>query len=111
LIMKVKKLEKIIKSTKARRRAKIVVSDDKDATQDTSKQGRKIDAINQDPDISLVQHDEDAVEVTSKQGRKIDAIDQDPDISLVQRDAEILANMLKKFDRDELLKLWDLVKE
>nr|GEZ81414.1 hypothetical protein [Tanacetum cinerariifolium] len=57
LIMKVKKLEKIVKSTKARTRAKIVVSDDEDATEDTSKQGRKIDAIDQDPNISLVQHD------------------------------------------------------
>nr|GEU50134.1 putative ribonuclease H-like domain-containing protein [Tanacetum cinerariifolium] len=35
LIMKVKKLEKIVKSTKARRRAKIVVSDDEDAAEDT----------------------------------------------------------------------------
>nr|GEW78009.1 putative ribonuclease H-like domain-containing protein [Tanacetum cinerariifolium] len=57
LIMKVKKLEKIVKSTKARRRAKIVVSDDEDVAEDTFKQGRKIDAIDQDPDISLVQHD------------------------------------------------------
>nr|GEW81001.1 hypothetical protein [Tanacetum cinerariifolium] len=57
LIMKVKKLEKIVKSTKARRRAKIVMSDDEDATKNTSKQGRKIDTIDQDPDISLVQHD------------------------------------------------------
>nr|GEV23357.1 hypothetical protein [Tanacetum cinerariifolium] len=56
LIMKVKKLEKIVKETKARRRAKIVVSDDEDATEDTSKHGRKIDAIDQDPNISLVQH-------------------------------------------------------
>nr|GEU82541.1 hypothetical protein [Tanacetum cinerariifolium] len=57
LIMKVKKLEKIVKSTKARRRAKIVVSDDEDAAEDTSKQGRKIDEIDQDPNISLLQHD------------------------------------------------------
>nr|GEY28026.1 hypothetical protein [Tanacetum cinerariifolium] len=57
LIMKVKKLEKIVKSTKARRRAKIVVSDDEDAAEDSSKQGRKIDEIDQDPNISLVQHD------------------------------------------------------
>nr|GEX16553.1 xylulose kinase-1 [Tanacetum cinerariifolium] len=56
LIMKVKKLEKIVKSTKARRRAKIIVSDDEDATKDTSKQGRKIDGIDQHNDISLVQH-------------------------------------------------------
>nr|GEX40945.1 hypothetical protein [Tanacetum cinerariifolium] len=51
------KLEKIVKSTKARRRAKIVVSDDEDAAEDTSKRGRKIDAIDQDLDISLAQHD------------------------------------------------------
>nr|GEY79935.1 hypothetical protein [Tanacetum cinerariifolium] len=57
LIMKVNKLEKIVKSTKARRRAKIVVSDDEDAAEDSSKQGRKVDEIDQDPDISLVQHD------------------------------------------------------
>nr|GFA05170.1 putative reverse transcriptase domain-containing protein [Tanacetum cinerariifolium] len=55
--MKVKKLEKIVKSTKARRRAKIIVLDDEDAAKDTSKQGRKIDAIDQDPNIFLVQHD------------------------------------------------------
>nr|GEU51252.1 ribonuclease H-like domain-containing protein [Tanacetum cinerariifolium] len=57
LIMKVKKLEKIVKSNKAKRRAKIVVSDDEDAAEDSSKQGRKIDDIDQDPNISLVQHD------------------------------------------------------
>nr|GEU47394.1 hypothetical protein [Tanacetum cinerariifolium] len=49
--------QKTVKSTKARRRAKIIVSDDEDAAEDTLKQGRKIDAIDQDPDISLVQHD------------------------------------------------------
>nr|GEX57395.1 hypothetical protein [Tanacetum cinerariifolium] len=49
--------EKLVKSNKARRRAKVVVSDDEDAAEDTSKQGRKIDAIGQDPDTSLVQHD------------------------------------------------------
>nr|GFC65511.1 hypothetical protein [Tanacetum cinerariifolium] len=42
------KLEKIVKSTKSRRRVKIVVSDDEDAAEDTSKQGRKIDAIDKD---------------------------------------------------------------
>ncbi|GJX78962.1 hypothetical protein Tco_0327111 [Tanacetum coccineum] len=57
LIMKVKKLEKTVKSSQARRRAKIVVSDDEEDLEDPSKQGRKIDEIDQDPDISLVQHD------------------------------------------------------
>ncbi|GKE71994.1 hypothetical protein Tco_1530066, partial [Tanacetum coccineum] len=57
LIKKVKKLEKIVKSSIARRRARIVVSDDEDYLEDPSKQGRKIAKIDQDPDISLVQHD------------------------------------------------------
>ncbi|GKF32074.1 hypothetical protein Tco_0101872, partial [Tanacetum coccineum] len=61
LIKKVKKLEKTVKSNQARRRAKIVVSDDEDEDEDededSSKHGRKIDEIDQDPDITLVQHD------------------------------------------------------
>nr|GEX38571.1 hypothetical protein [Tanacetum cinerariifolium] len=57
LIMKVKKLEKTVKTSQARRRAKIVVSDDEEDLEDPSKQGRKIDEIDQDPDISLIQHD------------------------------------------------------
>ncbi|GJV44262.1 hypothetical protein Tco_1428798 [Tanacetum coccineum] len=57
LIKKVKKLEKTVKSSQARRRARIVVSDDEDDLEDPSKQGRKIAAIDQDPGISLVQHD------------------------------------------------------
>ncbi|GKC54081.1 hypothetical protein Tco_1076826, partial [Tanacetum coccineum] len=57
LIMKVKKLEKTVKSSHARRRARIVFSDDEVDEKDSSKQGRKIDKIDQDPDISLVQHD------------------------------------------------------
>ncbi|GKG31365.1 hypothetical protein Tco_0423853 [Tanacetum coccineum] len=56
LIKKVKKLEKTAKSNQARRRAKIVVFDDKDDLEDPSKQGRKIVEIDQDPGISLVQH-------------------------------------------------------
>ncbi|GJX87199.1 hypothetical protein Tco_0339213, partial [Tanacetum coccineum] len=57
LIKKVKRLDKTPKSSQARRRARIVVSDDEDDLEDPSKQGRKIAAINQDPRISLVQHD------------------------------------------------------
>ncbi|GJT58204.1 hypothetical protein Tco_0993258 [Tanacetum coccineum] len=53
----VKKLERAAKSSQARRRARIVVFDDEDDLEDPSKQGRKIDEIDQDPDISLVQHD------------------------------------------------------
>ncbi|GJV54908.1 hypothetical protein Tco_1455913 [Tanacetum coccineum] len=57
LIKKVKKLEKTVKSSPARRRARIVVFDDEDDLEDPSKQGRKIAEIDQDPSISLVQHD------------------------------------------------------
>ncbi|GJR48946.1 hypothetical protein Tco_1317049 [Tanacetum coccineum] len=58
LIMKVKRLEKEVKLNKARRRAKIVVSDDEDAEKDTSKQGRSmIEDIDQDAGVSLVQID------------------------------------------------------
>ncbi|GKB21960.1 hypothetical protein Tco_0855883 [Tanacetum coccineum] len=57
LIKKVIKLEKIVKSSQARRRARIVVSDDEDDLEDPSKKGRKIAEIDQDPGISLVQHD------------------------------------------------------
>ncbi|GJS13876.1 hypothetical protein Tco_0408348 [Tanacetum coccineum] len=54
-ITKVKKLEKQVRSGKARRRARIVLSEDEDAAEDPSKQGRKIAQIDTDPTISLVQ--------------------------------------------------------
>ncbi|GKD19509.1 hypothetical protein Tco_1208667 [Tanacetum coccineum] len=53
LIKKVKKLEKIAKSSQARRRERIVISDDEDDLEDPSKQGMKIAEIDQDPGISL----------------------------------------------------------
>ncbi|GJX27275.1 putative ribonuclease H-like domain-containing protein [Tanacetum coccineum] len=59
LIIRVKKLEKKVKSNKARRRARIVVSEDEDAEEDSSKQGRKISQIDKDPTISLVQFEQD----------------------------------------------------
>ncbi|GJY08878.1 hypothetical protein Tco_0377063 [Tanacetum coccineum] len=59
LIMKVKKLEKIVKSNKAKRRAKFIVSDDEEDLEDSSKQGRRIADIDQDSNISLVHHDAD----------------------------------------------------
>ncbi|GJW26683.1 hypothetical protein Tco_0040494 [Tanacetum coccineum] len=42
LIQKVKKLEKIVKSSQARRKARIVVSGDEEDLEDPSKQGRNI---------------------------------------------------------------------
>ncbi|GKC10279.1 hypothetical protein Tco_1001889, partial [Tanacetum coccineum] len=53
LVLKVKKLEKQVRSSKARRRARIVLSKDEDAAEDPSKQGRKIAQIDTDPTISL----------------------------------------------------------
>ncbi|GKB06399.1 putative ribonuclease H-like domain-containing protein [Tanacetum coccineum] len=57
LIKKVKKLEKTVKNSKARRKSRLVVSDDEENLEDPSKQGRKIVEIDQHPNISLVQHD------------------------------------------------------
>ncbi|GJX40582.1 hypothetical protein Tco_0255572 [Tanacetum coccineum] len=54
LIMKVKKLEKTVKTSQARRRAKIVISDDDMASKDSSKQGRMIEEIDQDVGLTLV---------------------------------------------------------
>ncbi|GJZ81804.1 hypothetical protein Tco_0646798 [Tanacetum coccineum] len=54
LIKKVKKLEKTVKSNQARRRAKIVVSDDEEDLEDSSKQGRMIEEIDQDAGVTLV---------------------------------------------------------
>ncbi|GJX92584.1 hypothetical protein Tco_0347170 [Tanacetum coccineum] len=54
LIKKVKKLEQTVKTSQARRRAKIVVLDDEESSEDTSKQGRMIEDIDQDARISLV---------------------------------------------------------
>ncbi|GJU54030.1 hypothetical protein Tco_1227744 [Tanacetum coccineum] len=50
----VKKLEKTVKTSQARRRAKIVVSDDDMASEDSSKQGRMIEEIDQDVGVTLV---------------------------------------------------------
>ncbi|GJV67480.1 hypothetical protein Tco_1482989 [Tanacetum coccineum] len=54
LIMKVKKLENKIKSSKARRRVTLVVSEDEDDLEDPSKQGRKIAQLDEDEGITLV---------------------------------------------------------
>ncbi|GKF49324.1 hypothetical protein Tco_0142575, partial [Tanacetum coccineum] len=67
LIMKVKRLEKVVKLNKARRRAKIVVSDDEDAEKDTSKQGRSmIKDIDLDARVTLVQIDVEDQESAAK---------------------------------------------
>ncbi|GJZ49854.1 hypothetical protein Tco_0604044 [Tanacetum coccineum] len=55
LVLRVKKLEFKLKSGKARRKAKIVLSDDEEIAEDSSKQGRKISQIDEDPTVSLIQ--------------------------------------------------------
>ncbi|GJX25944.1 hypothetical protein Tco_0232240 [Tanacetum coccineum] len=53
LVMKMKKLEKIVKQSKAKRRTKIVVSDDEEVSKDPSKQGRIIGRTSADTKILL----------------------------------------------------------
>ncbi|GJV17064.1 hypothetical protein Tco_1362387, partial [Tanacetum coccineum] len=54
-ILKVKKLEKTVKTSQARKRTNIVVSDDEDDLEDSSKQRKRIVEIDQNSSISLVQ--------------------------------------------------------
>ncbi|GJY06279.1 hypothetical protein Tco_0373333 [Tanacetum coccineum] len=53
LIMKLKKLEHKLKSSKARRRVRLVTLEDEDKLEDPSKHGRKIAQINEDKGITL----------------------------------------------------------
>ncbi|GKD44897.1 hypothetical protein Tco_1269542 [Tanacetum coccineum] len=53
LIMKVKKLEHKVTSIKARRKVRLVISEDEDDLEDPSKQGRKIAQIDEDKGITL----------------------------------------------------------
>ncbi|GKD22932.1 hypothetical protein Tco_1224635 [Tanacetum coccineum] len=59
LILRIKKLEMKVTTNKARRRARIVISEDEDVEKDSSNQGRKISEIDKDPTISLVQPKQD----------------------------------------------------
>nr|GEX25751.1 ribonuclease H-like domain-containing protein [Tanacetum cinerariifolium] len=85
LIIKVKKLEKTVKSNQARRRTKVVVSDDKDDLEDSSKQERMIEDIDQDTKITLVT----PTKVSSQE-------DQPEDQLGVLSAAKVLANAAKK---------------
>ncbi|GKE12307.1 hypothetical protein Tco_1415858, partial [Tanacetum coccineum] len=55
LIMKVKKLKHKVKSSKAIRRVRLVISEDEDELEDPYKQERKIAQIDEDEGITLVQ--------------------------------------------------------
>ncbi|GJS38812.1 hypothetical protein Tco_0563855 [Tanacetum coccineum] len=55
LIKKVKKLEQTVKTSQARRRSRVVISDDEEEDlEDSSKQGRMIEEIDQDAGVTLV---------------------------------------------------------
>ncbi|GKD72245.1 hypothetical protein Tco_1330527, partial [Tanacetum coccineum] len=54
IIIKVKKLEHKVKSIKARRKVRLVISDDEDNLEDPSKQRRNIAQIDKDEGITLV---------------------------------------------------------
>ncbi|GJZ69843.1 hypothetical protein Tco_0633393 [Tanacetum coccineum] len=84
-IKKVKKLEQTVKTSQARRRAKIVVSDDEESSKDPSKQGRMIEDIDQDVGISLVT----PTKVCSQE-------DQSEDQLGVLSTAKVLADVAKK---------------
>ncbi|GJY70346.1 ribonuclease H-like domain-containing protein [Tanacetum coccineum] len=85
LIKKVKKLEQTVKTSQARRRAKIVVSDDEENSEVPSKQGRMIEDIDQDAGISLVT----PTKVSSQE-------DQSEDQLGVLSAAKVLADAAKK---------------
>nr|GEZ92448.1 hypothetical protein [Tanacetum cinerariifolium] len=55
LILRVKKLKHKVKTSRHRRRARVILSDDEEDLEDPSKQGRKIAKTDENPSISLVQ--------------------------------------------------------
>ncbi|GJU45502.1 hypothetical protein Tco_1202768 [Tanacetum coccineum] len=57
LILRVKKLEHKVKASKSRRRARVIIFDNKEDLEDSYKQGRIIAEIDQNPSISLVQNE------------------------------------------------------
>ncbi|GKA54096.1 hypothetical protein Tco_0753045 [Tanacetum coccineum] len=65
LVLRVKKLEYKLKSGKARRKAKIVLFDDEEMAEDSSKQGRKISQIDEDPTISLGSGEKGNMEIST----------------------------------------------
>ncbi|GJZ96727.1 hypothetical protein Tco_0669061 [Tanacetum coccineum] len=87
LIMKVKKLEHKVKSSKSRRRAKIMISDDEDSQEDPSKQGRKIAQIDEDEGITLVHMS------TQTQGRQEYDLEPDFEFTTPEEDYTVEPNI------------------
>ncbi|GJX15992.1 hypothetical protein Tco_0216824 [Tanacetum coccineum] len=98
--LKVKKLEKTVKTSQARRRLRVVISNDEEELEDPSKQGRSmIEEINQDTGITLVQINvEDQVTPTkvSAQGEARTQQDQPEDHLRVLSAAKVLADAARK---------------
>ncbi|GJT59064.1 putative ribonuclease H-like domain-containing protein [Tanacetum coccineum] len=82
LVLKVKKLHKLVKTDKSRRRAQVVLSEEEDVLDDSSKQGRKILDIDEYLDTYLVQDN------------RFDWIQEDTDIQKVHH---------KKSDDNEVI--------
>ncbi|GKC43520.1 hypothetical protein Tco_1061242 [Tanacetum coccineum] len=100
LIKKVKKLEQTVKTSQARRRTKIVFSDDEEDEEDPSKQGRSmIEEIDQDVRITLVQiNAEDQVTPTlvNAHGEAHTQQDQPEDYLRVFSATKVLADAARK---------------
>nr|GFA48903.1 hypothetical protein [Tanacetum cinerariifolium] len=59
MILRVKKLEHIVKTSQHRRKARLVLSDDEEYLEDPSKQRRKLAEIDENPSISLILLDQE----------------------------------------------------
>ncbi|GJR34788.1 hypothetical protein Tco_1210472 [Tanacetum coccineum] len=135
LIKKVKKLEQTVKTSQARRRSRVVISDDaEEDLDDSSKHRRMIEEIDQNAGVTLVapthsQEDqpEDQLGVfsaakvladaaknvyTYTRSRRNRIITQGlQQMMMVVPVEEVYIEALQKFDRDNLDKIWSLVKE
>ncbi|GJV51485.1 hypothetical protein Tco_1447226 [Tanacetum coccineum] len=100
LIKKVKKLEKTVKTSQARKRSRVVISNDEEELEDPSKQGRSmIEEIDQDTGITLVQiNAEDQVTPTkvNAQGEAHTQQDQPEEHLRVLSAAKVLADAARK---------------
>ncbi|GJR79351.1 hypothetical protein Tco_0150136 [Tanacetum coccineum] len=123
LIKKVKKLEQTIKTSQARRRSRVVISDDaEEDLEDSSKHRRMIEEIHQNARVTLVaptdsQEDQPedqlgvfsaAKEIYSEDTRRYWRIIR---VRNHTEAYQTFDDMLNKFDRDNLDKIWSLVKE
>ncbi|GJU73798.1 hypothetical protein Tco_1265203 [Tanacetum coccineum] len=100
LIKKVKKLEKTVKTSQARKRLRVVKSNDEEELEDPSKQGRSmIEEIDQDTGITLVQiNAEDQVTPTkvNAQGEAHTQQDQPEEHLRVLSATKVLADAARK---------------